>query len=308
MNKAKATQEPVNKEMWIQSNAQITDREFIEAAYLRYLKRKADPGGRNFYIDGINNQQFTREKIIDSLKSSNEYKKAVFKTNYHNFIILSSPRSGTHMLKSSLDLHPNIICHDEVFNPDYGYASLRNMPEDEILQHFIFREYKPSIKAVGFCLHRSDAGFRGNWQRLWNMLKGNSDLYVISLFRSNLLRRYLSFKRMIKSNVSSPDSKSIAIELDKNELLKDFQKQRNKVEEFNQEFGEHRILQVTYEQLCQDYSATIQGVQQFLEIPYVNLQPKTKKLETRSLKESIKNYEILKQDFSGTEWESFFED
>ncbi|MDJ0647723.1 MAG: sulfotransferase [Xenococcaceae cyanobacterium MO_188.B19] len=302
MNKTKEAQELVTKEMWMKSNAKTTDREFIDAAYLRYLKRKSDPAGKNFYIEAINNNKLTREKIIDSLKSSNEYQKAVFKTNYRNFIILSSPRSGTHMLKSSLDLHPNVMCHDEVFNPDYGYAFLKNMPEDEILQHFIFREYKPSIKAVGFCLHRSDAGFRGNWQRLWKMLQENSDLYVLSLFRSNLLRRYLSFKVMTGSK-----SKQIAIELDKEELLEDFQKQRNKVEEFNQEFAQNRILQVSYEELCQNYSKTMQGIQEFLEIPYVDLKPKTKKLENRSLKESIKNYETLKQDFVGTEWESFFE-
>ncbi len=315
MNKFKKMQKQIDKKIkiqstmqWIESAVKMTDKEFVEAAYLRYLKREADPGGKNFYIDAISKHQLTRKQMIDALKSSNEYKKAVFKTNYRNFIILSSPRSGTHMLMSSLVSHPNVVCHDEVFNPDYKYASIENASEDEILQHFIFREYEPCIKATGFCIHRGGANFKGNWQFLWNLLTGNSDLHVISLFRSNLLRRYLSFNLAFNHNVYSLDYKPTSIELDKTKLLEDFQKQRNIVEKFNQKFDKHRILQVTYEQLCKDYSETIRGVQEFLGIPYVNLQPETIKLETRNLKESIKNYDILKHEFAGTEWESFFED
>jgi hypothetical protein len=43
---------------------------------------------------------------------------AVDNSPYRRFLILSSPRSGTHMLRTSFDGHPSIVAHTELFNPD----------------------------------------------------------------------------------------------------------------------------------------------------------------------------------------------
>ena len=36
------------------------------------------------------------------------------------FVLLSNARSGSNMLQSMLDKHPQIVCYGEVFNPMYG--------------------------------------------------------------------------------------------------------------------------------------------------------------------------------------------
>ena len=116
--------------------------------------------------------------------------------SYRRFMILSSPRSGTHMLRTSLDAHENVVCMTEMFNPDYTldkYEFTEDTPEREILDQFIFQDYDHEILAVGFCLHRLAAKF-GNWPDLWSILEEDTDLYVISLSRENLLRRYWSFQ------------------------------------------------------------------------------------------------------------------
>ncbi len=87
--------------------------------------------------------------------------------SYKRFLILTSPRCGTHMLCSALAQHPGIVSHSEVFNPDYGVDAPieETTPEETILNEFVFYDYPSSIDAVGFALHRSGARF-GRWGKV----------------------------------------------------------------------------------------------------------------------------------------------
>ena len=228
-------------------------------------------------------------------------------TPYRKFMVLSSPRSGTHMLRASLDGHPRAVCLDEMFNPDYtrDLPFTADTPEEEILDQFVFGEYGSEIQAVGFCIHRLGARF-GNWPRLWEILEGQSDLPVISLSRENLLRRYLSFQlRNHRNLVTRPPS---PMEFDPEKLVIDFQRQRAKVEEFDRRFASHPVIHVAYERLCADHQGSMQSIQQFLGLPYVPLKIRTKRRMTPRLSSFVTNYRELKQHFSGSEWESFFDD
>jgi LPS sulfotransferase NodH len=227
---------------------------------------------------------------------------------YRKYLLLTSPRSGTHMLKSSLEAHPNIICLTEMFNPDYiqgKYPYDDRLPAKQVLDKFIYCDYKPEIKAVGFCLHRSGARF-GNWPRLWNILKEMPDLYVISLYRENLLRRYMSVQLQQITNLKT--AKIEPRDFDLEILIQEFQKQISKREEFNHRFSEHPIIQVSYESLCNDYQTTINKVQEFLGVPITELKPGTGKRQNPPMSQYIKNYQELKERLTGTEWETFFDD
>src|ERR1700761_6862103 len=157
---------------------------------------------------------------------------------YRKFIILSSPRSGTHMLRTSLDAHPNIVCLTEMFNPDYTlgqYSFTENTPEQEILERYIFSPQKWKTRAVGFCIHRTDARF-GEWPHLWDSLAAMPDLLVVSLRRKNLLRRYLSFQLRPTPGSTRPSG---PVSIDRAQLLADFEHQTAKTEEFDRRFGDH---------------------------------------------------------------------
>ena len=228
-------------------------------------------------------------------------------TQYRKFLLLTSPRSGTHMLKSSLDAHPNIVCLTEMFNPDYIRKQFDyddSMPATQVLEKYIYKDYEPEVKAVGFCLHRFGAAF-GNWPNLWNILKENKDISVVSLSRENLLRRYLSVQLQQIKNLDAADLKPISFDPEK--LLEDFTMQRKKVDEFNLKFSDHRLINVTYEQLCTNYEETMDKLQEFLEVPAVALKPGTGRRKNPPISDFVVNYNDLKQKFANTEWSKFFD-
>jgi hypothetical protein len=227
--------------------------------------------------------------------------------HYRKFMILTSPRSGTHMLRTSIDSHPNSVCLTEMFNPDYTekvYPFSESTPEREILNRYIFCEYPQEVKAVGFCLHRLDARF-GNWPELWSTLEAMDDLWIISLRRENLLRRFWSFELAIEELRGHPPEPR---PFNKTRLLADFERQTRKIGEFDERFSLHPLLAVTYEELCRDYELTMKRVQLFLGLPLVTLQPGTRRRITPRVCDNVTNYEELKRDFIGTPWEAFFDE
>ena len=224
---------------------------------------------------------------------------------YHKFIILSSPRSGTHMIRTALRNHPNIVAHTELFNPDFlkDKPFNRHTPEEIILTQHIFRNYPHNVKTVGFIIHRSGTPF-GDWPNLWEILQKNQDIFVISLRRRNLLRRYLSYQVMRTFRGAPPKPLIFDPEILKN----DFIEQKKEIDLFDEHFASHPLIKVYYEDLCKDYHHTVKSVQLFLGIKPMKIWPDEKGKPKRKLSEAIANYEALKKYFMGTEWAHFFND
>ncbi len=212
------------------------------------------------------------------------------------------------MLRRSLDLHPNIVCLSESFNPDYSSANdyfTENTPANEVLERYIFAPRERKIRAVGFCLHRTGASF-GNWPDLWQTLAGLPDLHIISLRRRNLLRRHVSFQNRPRRGVPwRPDPEPLVLQT--HELIADFEHQTSRNQEFDQLFEGHPLLKIEYEDLCADFESSTRRVQDFLKVPYQRLHPVTAKLTTCPLDQSIQNYEQLKRELAATPWAGFFD-
>lgn len=225
------------------------------------------------------------------------------KTPYRKFIILSSPRSGTHMIRTTLRNHPGIVAHTELFNPDFlkDEPFDANTSEDIILNEHIFCDYPPHVETVGFIIHRSGTPW-GDWPKLWNMLIEDKDIFVISLRRRNLLRRYLSYQvmRTFKGAPPSP------LTFDPEVLKSDFEYQQKEIDLFDQRFSEHPLIKVYYEDLCENYRHTVKSVLKFLKVKSRKLWPDIEGRPIRKLEEAIANYEELKVYFQETEWAPFF--
>jgi hypothetical protein len=125
---------------------------------------------------------------------------------YTSFIILGSARSGSNLLASALNTHPNIICFRELFNPasdtlDYNVPGYDNDSRDDLalrnkdLRSFIatriFCSHAPDTRAVGFKVMREHLDF---FAGLADHLSGIPDLRVLRLVRSNLLRTFVSLR------------------------------------------------------------------------------------------------------------------
>ena len=217
--------------------------------------------------------------------------------HYKRFLLLSSPRSGTHLLRSLLDSHPQICCHTELLNPDHSLLDPEIRATD-ILQRDIWRGYSFSIKNVGFCLHRSGARICPA-EGLWEQLEQDSDLAIISLTRTNLLKRYLSHLK-ISGHPYGPYLFS------PEELARDFEDQEQTQHAFNKRFASHEVFSLTYEELTSQPSRTMQNLLQFLEVEPLQLHPGTKRNPRKRLQDEIMNLSELQHAFAGTKWESFF--
>ena len=224
---------------------------------------------------------------------------------YRKFIILSSPRSGTHMLRTALRNHPDIAARSELFNPDFQRDKPfgPDTPALEILNKYIFREYPSNMKMVGFIIHRSGTPF-GDWPDLWPMLQEDKSIYVISLRRRNLLRRYLSYQVMRTFRGAPPQP----LAFDPEALKKDFIYQEKEIEAFDQQFAGHPLMKVYYEDLCANYDQMLKGILKFLKVKHRKLWPDEKGKPIRKLQDAIANYNELKDYFSQTEWGPFFND
>lgn len=224
---------------------------------------------------------------------------------YRKFIILSSPRSGTHMLRTTLRNHPNIAARSELFNPDFQRDKPfgPQTPALEILNKYIFRDYPQNIKMVGFIIHRSGTPF-GDWPDLWPLLQADKSIYVISLRRRNLLRRYLSYQTMrtFRGKPSQP------LTFDPEILKEDFIYQEKELDAFDQQFAGHPLIKVYYEDLCSNYHRTVKKVLKFLGVKGLKLWPDEKGKPIRQLRQAITNYDELAAYFSQTKWGSFFND
>ena len=224
---------------------------------------------------------------------------------YRKFIILSSPRSGTHMIRTTLRNHPDIAARSELFNPDFQRDKPfgPDTPALEILNKYIFRDYPEHIQMVGFIIHRSGTPF-GDWPDLWPMLQNDRSIYVISLRRRNLLRRYLSYQVMRTFRGKPPQP----LTFDPEVLKKDFIYQEKEIEAFDQQFEGHPLIKVYYEDLCSEYHQTVKSVLKFLKVKRLKLWPDEKGKPIRKLRDSIANFDELKEYFSQTKWAPFFND
>lgn len=226
------------------------------------------------------------------------------------FVIRSYPRCGTHMLRTALDAHPEITCHNEIFNPDV------TPPEKlaEIGAEELYRRHA-SGKCEGFVVH----GYTeleafaevGRHAELWDFLEREKPtLFVVE--REDLLRRAFSVYQarktqrwhVWKSNVGEnklgvPEVPPVAVEW---QLKCAVYSKRASRERFPwAEF-------YTYEQIVDDWDQQIAKMQRSIGVStIIPIKPKTAKQDQRPIHEMVSNYRYLKDYFARSEWGKWFE-
>jgi len=246
--------------------------------------------------------------------------------DYTRFIILARSRTGSNFLRGLLNEHPQIVVLGELFqnNQEIGWAYpgytqskrtlalFRDRPV-KFLDQKVFRNFSNQTKAVGFKIFYYHA-HSNSWKPVWEYLQNQKDLRIIHIKRKNLLKTILSKKKADLTNIwvdtdgNNQTRKPFSITLDFDECQELFSQTRNWENEYAAFFSKHQILDIFYEDLARDYSKEIQRVINFLEVDQHPVQPQTRKQAKRTLSESIENYEEIKTQFMGTEWEVFFKD
>jgi LPS sulfotransferase NodH len=228
---------------------------------------------------------------------------------YRRFIVLSRSRTGSNLLISLLNSHPHIHAEGEIF------AKLRRRNCKEVLAK-AFAKQPWYINAKGFKIfyyHPLD----DRSCNIWDELQSLDDLYIIHLKRRNILRTLLSRKIARAQDVWAVSSDrqhsnlckaQVSVSFTLDELNKGFKQTREWEEVGDKMFRNHPALSIDYEELVNDRTNTFRKVTEFLGVEYTQPKADLKKQNTKSMRETITNYDELKSAFFQTEWGIFFED
>ena len=224
------------------------------------------------------------------------------------FIVLARSRTGSNMLISFLNSHPNIIANGEIFHTINDKDCL-NILEKE------FAEQSPHVKAKGFKVfyyHPLDDPKSDLWQHLVNI----KNLHIIHLKRRNILRTLISRKiagnQKIWSVKKASDflipSLGNAIEFNARELEKGFITTREWEKKGDDLFRNHPLLNVFYEDLVKEPEELFKKITRFLGVCYIPPSTDLQKQNSEKTTELLINFDELKSHFANTEWQQFFDE
>ena len=241
---------------------------------------------------------------------------------YTPFVILGWYRSGTTLLTSLLQNHPELVCYSEVFLPKeplWGQGvynrfvnvnkaqQLRDQHPDQFLKQYIFRAYQKGKGGVGFKLLYPQ--LQSN-VALANALVAIPNLKVILLQRENLLDLWVSAqvarKTGVKNKVNTQRNSTVQLTLDPKDLEKRFQNLKRGQDEMHVFAKQFNSLELTYEALNADRKAVMQEVFQFLNVTPKEVETSLVKQQKQPLSEIVQNFDGLVAYFKGTDSEKYF--
>lgn len=229
------------------------------------------------------------------------------------FVILAAPRSGSNMLCSMLDSHPDILCHHELFNPAGIFYALPmresdQQTEQEMRQRMQARDHDP----LGFLAQhawqrhaeKSVVGFKMTYQQnlaVFQAVLRAPEIQKIVLQRNNGVKSYVSKLVAEQSGVwedygQARAHEHLQLELNLAHLQQDLAFNRRYYAEIDTYLRDtqQEYLQVQYEALMD--SACQRKILDFLACSYQPLQTRSRKQNPSDLRQRVKNYgQILAQ-------------
>ena len=190
------------------------------------------------------------------------------------FLIVAPARSGSTVLRTTLNAHPEIVCHGEVLgrNRILGLVRGKETPTGEalyrlrgesVLEYLEAEIFKapPGISAVGFKALYYHFGELQFAEAVDSLISG-TDIKTVFLWRNDLVKRALSEiqHKMMAASKDTPCAPSVAtIEQDcRNQLVCAAWLQRM--------FSSHPGIRISYETLVADQRRTLDQICQFLGV------------------------------------------
>lgn len=246
--------------------------------------------------------------------------------NGTKFILLASQRTGSTLLKTLLDSHPDILVFGELFvsfdridwanrkeprDPAPLLDEFQSRPYEAVCNH-IYAPYARDGRAAGFKLLYHQA--RGGAQAaLWERLREDREIHVLHLTRRNKLKQLVSREMARETNAwirfkDDQPPPTVTLRLEPKQCEAEFHhlercRLREKVA-----FKEHPYFELCYEDLVRNRGEVLDRVLAFLEVPPHSLKSHLCRQSSRPLREVLENYGELAAHFSGTPWAHCFEE
>ena len=223
------------------------------------------------------------------------------------FVILADLRTGSTLLSSTLDRHPEVTCwgellHTQDFPDNCPPGADRHALDGRSLvrRAFSSRAGRLASSARGFrAMVGQPEPTEPQWSSAWDELAATPGLRVIELRREDRLAQFASLRVAAQTGiyhhspgdpVLTPDERP-RFEVDPEELLAWAQERDALFAQRRAQLGRRPFLVLTYEQLTQHWPHAMARVQHFLGVAAHALQPAKQKQETRPLAQVILNYE-----------------
>lgn len=225
--------------------------------------------------------------------------------SYQRFVIVSRSRSGSNLLVSLLDAHPEIRVEGELLGRLEGRS-----PKD-ILDR-LFRPHPPRVKAVGFkyfYYHPID----GDPAATADLLDPGT-YRVVHLRRRNPLRTEISRRIAGRSDAwSRRRGREAPVERRRVRFTAEDLQRRLRQTRAWERAAEVRwrgpgYLDVTYEDLATDPVMVSERVQRFLGVEPRATRSPLRRQNPEPIRELLENYEELREAFASTEWAPLFDD
>jgi LPS sulfotransferase NodH len=253
--------------------------------------------------------------------------------NANRFIILTHGRAGSTYLQHLLSSHPLVACDDEIFNvsntgensfysfskhqhPTLSYFFLResisrsslNLPLAYLFKEYLKKFYSKEKEKTGFRLIYDQLLY---YRPLVDWVT-QEHIPIIHLQRSNPLKAIISLIKARETGVYTATSQSLVNEqkfkINPTQVLNQLNKLLKEKSQCQSLLRDNPMLNLTYEDLFEDQSPTIQRIMDFLGItdPLFHM-PDIVKLNPEKISELLENYEEVKQALSGTRWEKYLD-
>lgn len=247
------------------------------------------------------------------------------------FILLGTQRTGTTLIRTSLDSHPDILCCGEVFelgrNPyrnDDGYwsystRSVYHRLRSGLLPGTVAKEYLERLffdqrySAVGFKLMLSQCKAK---PFIWPLLT-QYELKAVLVIRRNALKTLISRRTAAASGVyhisNTLKAKSAVrswnarkIHLDSTSLLLELESIVSERDQWRSLIGNtFELLEVYYEDYTKDQDSMNSKLQNFLNVNEYPLKSDLRKVNPDKLEQILGNFGEVRQVLEGTKFEEF---
>jgi LPS sulfotransferase NodH len=228
---------------------------------------------------------------------------------YSPFIILSHPRSGSTLLHTYLNYHPNILSLGEYLGGIIRNRECRDQVNAiELIDKKIFTSYSQNIQSVGmkFFFQYTDYSLGRD---IISLLASRQNVRVVHLYRDNLLRNLVSLKIAENTGQYTMWKEQQKMEVEKRKIYLPIEECKSQLVEMEEQschcrqlFQNHDILPISYESLVNHPNNALSRVQEFLQVKTHKLRSLLLKQNPEPLTELISNYDEIKQALASTKW------
>lgn len=241
------------------------------------------------------------------------------------FVVVGVQRTGTTLIRTAIDSHPDIYCAGEVFKVaslrveqsyrgEDGYAQYKSKNRLNVLKHYLrrsalTREYLDHLYATG--AHQA-IGFKLMYNQsrqfptIIPYLK-SQQVKVIHVVRENTLKTLVSrlTARVRGKYHSTVQLGAIKISLPIATLVKRLQGIEYQSRQWGEVFGGDNYVRVVYEEFVQNQSEESARIVDYIGVRKLAIESPLVKLNPDDLSDIVENYDQVVRVLKGTPFERY---